>query len=52
MKIVPIVMGPNKKDYEKLAPPHSYIHVDDFESPAKLVDYLRLLHSNATLYNR
>ena len=34
--IVPIVMGARPEDYARLAPPHSYIHVDDFESPKEL----------------
>lgn len=29
-------MGARKEDYEKVAPPNSFIHVDDFESPKEL----------------
>ena len=29
---VPIVSGPPRQDYEKVAPASSFIHVDDFES--------------------
>ncbi|XP_025192854.1 glycoprotein 3-alpha-L-fucosyltransferase A-like [Melanaphis sacchari] len=48
---LPIVMGPSRKDYELIAPSNSFIHVDDFESPKKLADYLHLLDSNHQLYN-
>lgn len=49
--VVPIVMGPSKKDYELLAPPSSFIHVDDFESPEKLASYLKTLDEDDTAYN-
>ena len=48
--IVPIVMGPHRHVYERLAPPNSFIHVDDFESPADLARYLKLLSKNKTKY--
>ena len=38
---VPVVMGPNRSQYEKIAPSKSFIHVDDFESPSHLAQYLR-----------
>ena len=39
--IIPVVMGGLfKNDYENLAPPHSYIHVDDFDSVDDLIRYL------------
>ncbi|KAB7500146.1 Alpha-(1,3)-fucosyltransferase 6, partial [Armadillidium nasatum] len=38
---VPVVMGTTKSNYEKLLPPNSFIHVDDFESPKHLADYIR-----------
>lgn len=49
--VLPIVMGPNRDDYELVAPKNSFIHVDDFESPKKLADYLHMLDSNHRLYN-
>ena len=36
-------MGAPKKTYERVAPPHSFIHVDDFVSPQKLAEYLHAL---------
>lgn len=48
---VPVVMGARKSDYERLCPPNSFIHVDDFESPADLARYLSFLMNNDTAYN-
>uniref|UniRef100_A0A915IFU9 Fucosyltransferase n=1 Tax=Romanomermis culicivorax TaxID=13658 RepID=A0A915IFU9_ROMCU len=44
-------MGAPKIDYLRVAPPDSFIHVDDFESPARLAKYLIKLDNNDTLYN-
>ena len=49
--IIPVVMGAAPEDYKRVAPPHSYIHVDDFESPRELADYLIKLDRNDDLYN-
>ncbi len=49
--ILPIVMGARREDYERSAPYKSFIHVDDFESPAQLAEYLHQLDKNDTLYN-
>ncbi|CAG5121936.1 unnamed protein product, partial [Candidula unifasciata] len=50
--VIPIVMGAAPEDYERAAPPHSFIHVDDFESPKDLADYLHKLDKNDDLYNK
>ena len=42
-------MGAPKKTYERVAPPHSFIHVDDFVSPQKLAEYLHVLGEHDTL---
>lgn len=47
---VPIVMG--GVDYNRFAPPHSFINVFDFESPKQLADYLILLDRTDDLYAR
>ena len=44
-------MGAPKEDYVAHAPAHSFIHVDDFDSPKELAEYLHLLDRNDTLYN-
>lgn len=48
---VPIVIGGTKEEYKRLAPPHSYIHADDFNSMEELADYIRMVSENETLYN-
>ncbi|EER17711.1 conserved hypothetical protein [Perkinsus marinus ATCC 50983] len=48
--LVPIVLGAPKGDYEKLAPPGSFIHVDDFESPKALAGYLHYLMGNHSAF--
>ena len=44
-------MGALREDYEQVAPPHSYIHVDDFDSPQQLAQYLHKLDQSDDLYN-
>jgi glycoprotein 3-alpha-L-fucosyltransferase len=49
--VVPVVMGAPRQDYERRAPPNSFIHVDDFASPRDLADFLRDLAADADRYN-
>ena len=49
--MVPIVMGATIDEYKAVAPPNSFIHVDQFESPAELAQYLRWLNANDEYYN-
>ena len=42
--------GPSKIDYEKVAPPHSFIHISDFKNASTLTDYLFYLSENSTAY--
>ncbi|XP_078679876.1 alpha-(1,3)-fucosyltransferase 7-like [Branchiostoma floridae x Branchiostoma belcheri] len=51
-EVVPVVFGAPKTDYEKYAPPGSFIHVDDFESPKALADYLKILDKDKEKYNQ
>ena len=44
-------MGARKRHYKARAPPHSFIHVIDFDGPRQLANYLQLLAKNDTLYN-
>ena len=44
-------MGAPRRDYERVAPPNSFIHVDDFASPRHLALYLHHLDHNDRLYN-
>ncbi len=50
-KVVPVVRGASRLEYARVAPPHSYIHVDDFASPAELADHLVYLSKNPKAYN-
>ncbi|XP_060073402.1 glycoprotein 3-alpha-L-fucosyltransferase A-like [Ylistrum balloti] len=50
-ELIPIVLGARREDYAQVLPKNSYIHVEDFESPKKLGEYLNLLDKNDTLYN-
>ncbi|XP_066951701.1 4-galactosyl-N-acetylglucosaminide 3-alpha-L-fucosyltransferase FUT5-like [Macrobrachium rosenbergii] len=47
---VPVVMGGKVEGYRKLLPPNSFIHIDDFQSPKHLADYLLSLAKNAEKY--
>ena len=49
--VVPVVMGAPRADYERAAPPQSFIHVDDFESPRHLADFLRAVAADRDRYN-
>ncbi|KAI0241129.1 Glycoprotein 3-alpha-L-fucosyltransferase A [Lamellibrachia satsuma] len=49
--VVPVVMGARREDYAIAAPPRSYIHVDDFNSPQHLAKYLHKLDADHRLYN-
>ncbi len=44
-------MGARPEDYERTAPQHSYIHVDDFAGPKELAEYLRELDADDDKYN-
>jgi len=50
-KVLPVVMGAKRRQYEAIAPVNSFLHVDDFSGPRQLADYLHLLAANDTLYN-
>ena len=45
-------MGAHPEEYKRIAPPNSYIHVDDFKSPKQLADYLKFLDKNDDAYNQ
>ncbi|KAJ8986193.1 hypothetical protein NQ317_005667 [Molorchus minor] len=42
---IPIVMGTDKQNYEKLLPPDSYINIEDFASPAVLAQFIYRLNA-------
>jgi glycoprotein 3-alpha-L-fucosyltransferase len=45
-------MGARKSTYERFAPSHSFIHVDDFASAQHLAYYLQYLDNNDKEYNK
>ena len=49
--VIPIVMGARLGEYRRLAPPHSFIHVDQYDSLGELASYLELLNLDDDLYN-
>ncbi|XP_071814779.1 alpha-(1,3)-fucosyltransferase C-like [Apostichopus japonicus] len=51
-ELVPIVVGTSKTDYERVAPPNSFIFADDFDSVRDLARYIRKVATNTTLYNQ
>ena len=44
-------MGARPQDYAVSAPYKSYIHVDDFDGPKELAEYLHKLDQDDQLYN-
>ena len=48
--LVPIVRGATKEDFKQIAPSHSYIHVDDYDSIKKLVAYINYLDKHDDAY--
>ena len=50
--MIPVVLGGlSKYDYEKIAPQHSFIHVDDFSSPRDLMKKLHKISNDPIVYN-
>ena len=50
--MLPVVMGPPIQDYERVAPPNSFLHVDNFTSVEALADYMTYLDNHDSAYNR
>lgn len=50
--VIPVVYGPPREDYEKVAPPNSFIHVQDFRNFSDLANYLKRVDQNVTLFNQ
>lgn len=48
--LVPVVAGTHPDDVEAMAPPNSYIHVEDYATPEELYKYLDYLNTNDTAY--
>ena len=51
-KVLPIVMGARVEDYQAVAPPNSFLHVDSFAGPEELAEHLKYLDENPRDYNK
>ncbi len=50
--LIPVVLQPGREYYERVAPPHSFIHAADFNFDSKkLGDYLHKVATDLTLYS-
>ena len=50
--LIPIIHGPARADYERLAPPNSFLHVDDFDkNVTRLAQRLQEIHSDRQLFS-
>jgi glycoprotein 3-alpha-L-fucosyltransferase len=47
---IPIVSGPERENFVRIAPPHSFIHADDYSSDDKLAQALHSIATNRSLY--
>jgi len=47
---IPIALGATLREYEAFAPPGSFLHVDNFTSPAELGAFLRRVASSERLF--
>ncbi|KAL3319062.1 hypothetical protein Ciccas_002259 [Cichlidogyrus casuarinus] len=50
--MIPIVLGAPLEDYRKIAPPHSFVHVESFKSIEDLAHYLHEIASNPMLASK
>ncbi|XP_058393960.1 3-galactosyl-N-acetylglucosaminide 4-alpha-L-fucosyltransferase FUT3-like [Diceros bicornis minor] len=49
-RAVPVVLGPSRSNYEQFLPADAFIHVDDFQSPRELAQYLLALDRDPARY--
>ena len=50
--MLPIVMGPRIENYERMLPPDSFLHVDNFTDVSALAEYIKYLDNNDDAYMR
>lgn len=49
---IPIVSGPKSDDFRRVAPPNSFIHIDDYPSEQKLVEKLNHIGTNRQAFEK
>ncbi|CAM4934547.1 unnamed protein product [Rotaria socialis] len=49
---IPIVSGPERENFIRVAPLHSFIHVDDYTSDEELAQTLNLIATNRSIYEK
>ena len=49
---IPIVIGPKRRDYERIAPPNSFIYANDYPNPETLAKYLTEVATNRNEYEK
>ena len=49
---IPIVSGPERESFARIAPPNSFIHINDYKTDAELAEALNLIATNRTLYGK
>ena len=49
---IPIVLGPKRRDYERVAPPNSFIYANDYSNPLRLAKYLNVVATNPNEFEK
>jgi len=47
---IPIISGPERGNFERIAPPNSFLHIDDYETEVDLAKVLDQISTNRTLF--
>jgi glycoprotein 3-alpha-L-fucosyltransferase len=50
--IIPIVLGPKRQEYERVAPPNSFIYATDYSNPQTLAKHLNDVATNRNEYEK
>lgn len=50
--VIPIVSGPKRENFQRVAPPNSFIHLDDFPTIEILAKNLEKIAQNRTLFGQ